>query len=184
MVKPEKEKGKRLQGLTGRKCSNGPTRLGLGSWVGSGVGSQAGSVQAAAWRLGPLSSRPHRPAQRKKGSARFWQVDWACGLGNKAGSRQRRPINLLFHHFFMDRLVGPAEHRRPTSPSLLFLLFLHVLLSLTGRVRVAAPSPPPDERGLVVIGCGIWCGQVDPVRLCSCVCVCAHTRTRVLLAPP
>ena len=65
---------------------------------------------------------------------------------------------------------------------LLFFFFFSSFtsFSLTGRPRVAVPSPPSDEWGPVVIGCGIWCGQDDPVRLCSCgrVCVVCVVRPR------
>ena len=50
-VKPEK-KEKGLGVYWAGSGSGGPTRLGLGSWVGSGIGSQAGSARLLDWAFG------------------------------------------------------------------------------------------------------------------------------------
>jgi hypothetical protein len=94
-VKPKKEKG-RAAGLLGSKGSwagSWPTRLGSLGWVGSGNGSQAGSV-----RLGTKG-----PAQ----AGRF-----LGSLGRKRPNRRRTfplPLTLLFSHW----QGGPAGLRWP-----------------------------------------------------------------------
>ena len=106
-VKPEKEKGKRLQGLTGRKQAGGPSRLGSHEWA----------ARPAAYRpawSGGLGSR--RPAQVR---------------GSQAGSVRLRTevparVQAAHRHFFSSSsLRGRFLGRRGTGgPFLLPFLLL------------------------------------------------------------